>query len=183
MTISDCPHTCVSSPPIFSTLLGSLAKLSRLGVERRHGFCDEGDTSPDLSMPEPASDPFAEASRRPGHHRRADPPACGVAMWLRRANSQVGTTRRRSRRVVCGVSLLGDASPLVERQSEPTRISHPSMPPERLATLRPRPAVSAGTPPAINSSRKSERCMATRLIEPSVSTSTTCHPAGPLRTT
>ena len=120
---------------------------------------------------------------------RACLPACcdGIAMsrcGSARANSQVGTTTgRRGRQVVSAFRSSVTPSPLVERRSEPTRISHPSMPPERLATLRPKPAVSAGTPPAINSSRKSERCTATRLIEPSVNTSTTCHPAGPLRMT
>src|SRR6516164_6880523 len=64
-----------------------------------------------------------------------------------------------------------------------SRASHPAMPPERLATLRLRPAASAGTPPDASSCRKSDRCTATRLIDPSVNTSTACHPAVPRRMT
>ena len=64
-----------------------------------------------------------------------------------------------------------------------TGAAHPAVPPERLATLCSRPATSAGVPPELSSPRKSERCTATRLIEPSVSTSTACQPAGPRRMT
>ena len=64
-----------------------------------------------------------------------------------------------------------------------TGAAHPSVPPERLATLCSRPATSAGVPPELSRPRKSERCTATRLIEPSVSTSTACQPAGPRRMT
>ena len=64
-----------------------------------------------------------------------------------------------------------------------TGAAHPVAPPERLATLCSRPATSAGVPPELSSPRKSERCTATRLIEPSVSTSTACQPVGPRRMT
>ena len=65
----------------------------------------------------------------------------------------------------------------------PYTIQPASIPPDRLATLCSRPLVRAAGPPAASSSRKSERCTATRLIEPSVSTSTACHPAGKRRMT
>jgi hypothetical protein len=60
---------------------------------------------------------------------------------------------------------------------------HASMPPERLATFRCNPAIKAGVPPLFSSSRKSERCTATRLIEPSASTSTAFQPEAVLRIT
>ena len=53
-----------------------------------------------------------------------------------------------------------------------------SMPPERSAVLRWKLASSASPPPLDRMWRKSERCTATRLIEPAASTSTTFQPAG-----
>src|SRR5208337_4600400 len=56
-------------------------------------------------------------------------------------------------------------------------------PPDRSETLRCSFAISAGPPPCISASRKSDRCVATRLTEPSASTSTTRQPAVVCRTT
>ena len=89
------------------------------------------------------------------HHRPGVPAAC------------IGETNERA----------------LEQGRAGTGAAHPVAPPERLATLCSRPATSAGVPPELSSPRKSERCTATRLIEPSVSTSTACQPAGPRRMT
>ena len=70
----------------------------------------------------------------------------------------------------------------LEQRRAGTGAAHP-VAPDRLATLCSRPATNAGVPPELSSPRKSERCTATRLIEPSVSTSTACQPAGPRRMT
>jgi len=51
-------YTCFEFADIFSATGGGRRSCLGYGVERRHGFCNEVDTSPDLSMPEPAPDPF-----------------------------------------------------------------------------------------------------------------------------
>lgn len=52
-----------------------------------------------------------------------------------------------------------------------------SAPPDRSAVLCCKLASSASPPPLLRMRRKSERCIATRLIEPAASTSTTFQPA------
>src|SRR5271168_1398517 len=62
--------------------------------------------------------------------------------------------------------------------TEPPLNRHTNAPPERSEVLRWRLASSAPPPPLERMRRKSDRCTATRLIEPAASTSTTFHPDG-----
>ena len=91
-----------------------------------------------------ARDPSRPASQHPGRGAGAGDGA--GARFSQRRTRDLGPQCGRPRDAAACDSVI------VERRSGATRISHPSMPPERLATLRPRPAVSAGTPPAISSS-------------------------------
>ena len=61
--------------------------------------------------------------------------------------------------------------------------SYAIVPLDRLTTFRSRPARKAAAPPLASNALKSDRCTATWLIVPSVSTSTTFQPSGLSRMT
>jgi len=61
--------------------------------------------------------------------------------------------------------------------------AYASAPSDSMATLRCKPACKAGAPPLASSCPKSDRCTATWLIVPSVSTSTAFQPATVIRMT
>jgi hypothetical protein len=107
---------------------------------------------------------------------------CDPIITIRRHNQgYVLQSKPENARYSCRVApgKVGGAS----RPLRQSTMHHASMPPERLATFRCKPAISAGVPPLFSNWRKSERCTATRLIEPSASTSTAFHPDAVLRIT